>query len=168
MTILSDRTIRQRLEDDLVIYPINDQDIQPCSVDLHLADGLVDLDGKTYSIRYADYILQPNEFILASTLERVRIPHDLVGIVEGKSSIGRLGITAHVTAGYIDAGFEGNITLEIANLSQKPFRLEYNMSICQIVFETLTTPVMRPYGSEGLNSHYVGRNARGTIPSRRR
>lgn len=167
MTILSDRTILQRLEEDLVIYPINTNDIQPCSVDLHLSEDLKDLHDNTYNLKYCDYKLGPGEFILASTLEHVEIPDDLVGIVEGKSSIGRLGITAHVTAGYIDAGFKGNITLEIANLSDKPFTLQYNMSICQIIFETLTTPVQRRYGAAGLNSHYTDKYSKGTIPSRR-
>jgi len=170
MTILSDRTIRERLEEDLVIYPINDQDIQPCSVDLHLSEILKNLYGSEYNLRKSytgNYKLMPGEFLLGSTIEHVEIPDDLVGIVEGKSSIGRLGVTAHVTAGYIDAGFKGNITLEIANLSNKPFILEYNMSICQIVFQTLTTPVQRPYGTPGLNSHYTGEHSKGTILSRR-
>lgn len=167
MTILSDQTIIERLEKDLVIKPINLNDIQPCSIDLHLNRELKNLDGLTHDLKYCGYTLSPGEFILASTLEHVEIPEDLVGIVEGKSSIGRLGITAHITAGYIDAGFKGNITLEIANLSNKTFTLHYNMSICQLVLETLTTPVKRPYGSDGLNSHYTGQYSKGTIPSRR-
>ena len=170
MTILSDYTIRERLEEDLVIHPINDQDIQPCSVDLHLSESLKFLNGREYNLKKAymmKYKLMPGEFILGSTIEHIEIPDDLVGIVEGKSSIGRLGITAHVTAGYIDAGFKGNITLEIANLSDRPFILDYNMSICQIIFQTLTTPVQRPYGHPELNNHYTGNHSKGTILSRR-
>lgn len=166
MTILSDRTIIERLEENLVIQPINKNDIQPCSVDLHLGQELKNLDGLTHDLKYCDYTLSPGEFILASTLEHVEIPTDLVGIVEGKSSIGRLGITAHITAGYIDAGFKGNITLEIANLSNKSFKLYYNMDICQLVLETLTTPVQRPYGTNELNNKY--QNSKGTILSRRK
>lgn len=165
MTILSDKTILDRLEEDLIIHPINKDDIQPCSIDLHLGRELKNLDGLTHDLKYCNFQLSPGEFLLASTLEHVEIPDDLVGIVEGKSSIGRLGVTAHVTAGYIDAGFKGNITLEIANLSSKTFQLQYNMSICQIIFQTLTTPVERPYGTQGLNSKY--QNSKGTILSRR-
>ena len=166
MTILSDKTILQRLQENLVIKPINKQDLQPCSVDLHLGRELKNLDGLTHDLRYCDYTLSPGEFILASTLEHIEIPDDLVAQVDGKSSLGRLGITAHVTAGWIDAGFKGNITLEITNLSNKPFQLTYNMPICQIIFMTLTTPVQRPYGNSELGSRY--QNSKGTIPSRRK
>ena len=166
MTILSDRTILKRLEENLTINPINKEDIQPCSVDLHLGQQLINLNETKYDLKYCDYILQPGEFILGSTLEHIEIPDDLVAQVDGKSSLGRLGITAHVTAGWIDAGFKGNITLEIANLSQKPFQLTYNMPICQIIFMTLTTPVQRVYGDPELGSKY--QNSKGTIPSRRK
>lgn len=160
--ILSDKTILERLEKDLVISPIAFKDIQPCSVDLHLSDELVTLDGSKH---IGSFELKPHGFVLGSTSEWVEIPNDLVGIVEGKSSLGRLGITAHITAGYIDAGFKGNITLEIANVSNQSFLLEKGMSICQIVFEELTTSVNRPYGHSELNSHYQG--SKGTVLSRR-
>ena len=164
--ILSDHTINERLNNDLVIDPVHDEYIQPCSVDLHLSNVLKTLNDYEYVLTdNNDFTLKPHGFILASTVEWVEIPDDLVGIVDGKSSLGRLGITAHVTAGYIDAGFKGNITLEIANLSNKPFILEKDMPICQIVFETLTTPADRPYGSDGLNSHY--QNSHGTVLSRK-
>ena len=166
--ILSDKTILERiqLKKDLIIKPLNFNDIQPCSIDLHLASSLKTIQGKEYNLKPCScLILEPGDFILGSTKEYVEIPHDLVGIVDGKSSIGRLGITAHVTAGYIDAGFKGNITLEIANLSDEPFRLQKDMAICQIVFQTLTTPVNRPYGSAGLNSHY--QESKGTILSKK-
>ena len=166
MTILSDRTIIERLEENLVIQPINKNDIQPCSIDLHLGSELKNLDGITHNLRYCDYTLSPGEFILASTIEHVEIPDDLVAQVDGKSSLGRLGITAHVTAGWIDSGFKGNITLEIANLSNKSFKITYNMPICQIIFMTLTTPVQRRYGDPELGSRY--QNSKGTIPSRRK
>lgn len=165
MTILSDQTIIERLEKDLIIKPINLIDIQPCSVDLHLGRELKNLDDLTHDLKYCNYTLQPGEFILGSTLEHIEIPENLVGIVEGKSSIGRLGITIHITAGYIDSGFKGNITLEIANLSNKSFTLHYNMSICQLILETLTTPVKRPYGHPSLKNKY--QNSKGTIKSRK-
>lgn len=168
MSILSDKTILERLrvKKDLIINPLNTNDIQPCSVDLHLGPELKTIQGKEYTLRPHSYmILEPSDFILGSTREYVEIPEDLVAIVDGKSSLGRLGITAHVTAGYIDAGFKGNITLEIANLSDEPFILKKDMPIAQIVFNTLTTNVNRPYGSDGLNSHY--QSSKGTILSKR-
>ena len=166
MSILSDKSIleRLRLKKDLIIKPLKYNDIQPCSVDLHLGSELKTIQGESYRLKENSMmILEPGDFILGSTKEYVEIPDDLVANVDGKSSLGRLGITAHVTAGYIDAGFKGNITLEIANLSDMLFILKKDMAIAQIVFTTLTTPVNRPYGSDGLNSHYQGSN--GTILS---
>ena len=165
LMILSDVSIMERLMNDLVIRPVEFDDVQPCSVDLHLSNELRTVDNKICDLSYGDLLLEPHSFILGSTVEWVEIPTDLVGIVEGKSSLGRLGITAHVTAGYIDAGFKGNITLEIANLSDRPFRLTEDMEICQIVFEELTTPVLRPYGHSELNNHY--QLSSGTVVSRR-
>ena len=134
MSILSDKTIMQRIKikKDLIVTPLNDCDVQPCSIDLHLGRTLKTIQGREFYLKEKVHkILEPGEFILGSTLEHVEIPNDLVAVVDGKSSLGRLGITAHVTAGYIDAGFKGNITLEIANLSDEPFRLERNMPIAQ-------------------------------------
>ena len=163
--ILSDQTILEKLEaGDLIIKPCDINDVQPCSVDLHLGPSLKNIHGYEYRLDSNDsYILEPQEFILASTKEYVEIPNDLVGIVDGKSSLGRLGIMVHVTAGYIDSGFHGNITLEIYNVSSEQFILKKDMSICQLILETLTTPCKRPYGSDGLNNHY--QNSKGTIPS---
>ena len=157
MSILSDLTIRERIKyDEIIINPLTYNDIQPCSVDLHLASDLINLDGVKFDLKQKHYNLQPNEFILGST-------NDLSAQVDGKSSIGRCGIDIHKTAGWIDAGFKGNITLEIKNNSDKVFQLKNNMAICQIIFFSLTTPVNRPYGSKGLNSHY--QNSEGTIMS---
>ena len=157
---------RIKIKKDLIVTPLNDCDVQPCSIDLHLGRTLKTIQGREFYLKEKVHkILEPGEFILGSTLEHVEIPNDIVAVVDGKSSLGRLGITAHVTAGYIDAGFKGNITLEIANLSDEPFRLERNMPIAQIVFHTLTSPVIRPYGSDGLNSHY--QNSKGTILSKK-
>lgn len=166
MSILSDETILERLEKDLTVTPLNPENIQPCSIDLHLGRSLKTIQGREFYLKENVYLLlEPGDFILGSTREHVEIPNDLVGVVDGKSSLGRLGITAHVTAGYIDAGFKGNITLEIANLSDESFKLEKDMPIAQIVFHTLTSPAKRPYGTEGLNSHY--QNSKGTILSKK-
>lgn len=161
--ILSDHDIRLRLN-ELFRTKINDVAIQPASVDLHLNNILIDLEGNEFNLLNEHYILQPGEFILGSTSEYVTIPRDLVAQVDGKSSLGRLGIAIHITAGYVDPDFKGNITLEIKNVSDKPFLLMAAMSIAQIVFFTLTSPVERGYGDERLNSHY--QNSEGTILSK--
>ena len=171
LTILSDGDIVDRLRGKygrrqrLVIDPCNYlHDVQPSSVDLHLGDTLKRLDGETISIEEEDYLLESNEFLLGATLEYIEIPLDLVGIVEGRSSLGRLGITAHITAGYIDPGFKGNITLEIKNVSEEGFILRKGMDICQLVLETLSSPAKRPYGSENLTSKY--QNSEGVVLSK--
>lgn len=105
---------------------------------------------------YRGMLIEPGEFMLATTKEYVKVPDDLVARVEGRSSLGRLGLTMHITAGYIDPGFEGNITLEIANLSNSSIRLYPNQRVCQIVFETMTTPSEIPYGHPSRNSKYMG------------
>lgn len=153
--IISDGTIYHMLEDDyLKIVPVSEEQIQPASIDLTLGDTLKSLNGDTYNISDEPYELKPKEFILASTYEYVEIPDNLVGQVEGRSSIGRLGVLIHITAGYIDPAFCGNITLELYNVSDKPFKLKYGDSICQLVLHLLDKPAIRPYGSDGLNSKY--------------
>lgn len=167
MSILSDKDIKRYMERDeqsLVIEHWNEENLQPSSVDLHLSFTLKNLDGELFDLRSKDYSLKPHEFILGSTKEYVEVPFDLVGIVEGRSSLGRLGITAHITAGYIDPGFKGNITLEIANVSDKEFILKKDMNICQIIFETLSSPCEKPYGHEDLKSKY--QYSSGTILSK--
>ena len=164
--ILSDRDIVKELNRGLfrvVPSPI-DEDIQPCSVDLHLGYELKTINGKKIDILNDTYKLKPNEFLLGSTLEYVEIPTYLCGQVEGKSSIARLGVTCHQSAGYLDAGFNGNITLELFNASDKPFELVSGQPICQLILHALTSEVLRPYGSDGLNSHYQGSD--GTVLSR--
>jgi dCTP deaminase len=168
--ILSDRDIRARLAaGDLVIDPLTDPDlqIQPASVDLRLAETFVvytlahipcidprdprSLDTYTDTVTVeegAAFILQPGEFALGSTLERVTIPADLVARVEGRSSIGRLAVVVHATAGFIDPGFEGRITLELSNLGRVAVKLYPGMRISQIVFHRMTSPAQRPYGPE--------------------
>ena len=153
--ILSDAGLYRALQNgDLIVSPIEENQIQPASIDLRLDRTLLNLDGEEFDIFDESYLLQPNEFILGSTLEYVEIPSTMVGIVDGRSSIGRLGVMIHITAGYIDAGYCGNITLEIYNVSNKPFKLKYGDSICQLVIELLNEPCIRPYGTSGLGSKY--------------
>ncbi|OPY27283.1 MAG: dCTP deaminase, dUMP-forming [Methanobacterium sp. PtaU1.Bin242] len=102
------------------------------------------------------FIIHPGEFALATTYETVKLPDDLVARVEGRSSMGRLGITMHVTAGYIDPGFQGKITLEISNIGKMPVALYTGQRVCQIVFETMTSPSQRPYGHPDRDSKYMG------------
>lgn len=166
--ILSDVTIKDIILNKQVylVNPFNPDQLQPCSYDLSLNCELKTIHGKSIDLRQSSYKLKPNEFLLGSTEEKVHIPRDLVGHVDGKSSIGRLGVFIHVSSGYIDAGYTGNITLEIFNCSDKEFELYHGMPIAQIVFETLTTPVDRPYGHRELNSHYTKRYSNGTVLSR--
>ena len=99
-------------------------------------------------------MLHPREFTLGSTLEHVALGPTLVGRLEGKSSWGRLGLIVHSTAGFVDPGFRGSLTLELWNLAPLPIILYPGISVCQLSLMTLTTPVDRPYGSPGLGSHY--------------
>lgn len=173
--ILSDRDIRaalQRLEDPLIVDPgFDPARLQPASLELTLAaDVLVETPHhirNAYGIWQCDLAdwdkgkvdddpMNTSEFWLASTVEKVHIPRDLVAQVNGKSSLARKGLIVHTTAGFIDPGFRGQITLELKNLSAAPIRLEAGMPICQLVFFQMTSPSERPYGSEGLSSHYQG------------
>lgn len=176
MTILSDKTIKKYLnENKIIIEPLKDDNqIQPSSVDLRLGDEFkvfkvnkkAFINPKTddmeeymetvYSKNDEPFIIHPNEFALATTNEYVEIPSDLVARVEGRSSIGRLGVTMHVTAGFIDPGFKGKITLEISNIGSLPVALYPGQRVCQIVFETMTTPANKPYGHLDRNSKYMG------------
>lgn len=178
---LSDSAIRERIDRNgkgrIIITPsLKDEAIQPASIDLRLSSSfriylparfrdLPVLDpskGFETSTFEADvYILEPGEFLLASTLEKIEVPDDLVAVVDGKSTLGRLGLAVHVTAGFIDPGFRGNITLEMRNLNIYPIRLRKDMPICQLGFETLEGKVLRPYGSEGLGSKY--QDSAGTV-----
>lgn len=163
MSILSDRSIIDCIihKGVYLVNPFNQEQLQPNSYDCGLADELKTIDGTVINLSEEDYDLKPNEFILGSTLETVNIPLNICGHVDGKSSIGRLGVFVHVSSGFIDSGFQGNITLEIYNCSNKNFTLKSGMSICQLVFETLTSPVIQPYGSRG--NHYQG--SKGTVRS---
>ena len=102
------------------------------------------------------FILHPGEFVLGQTLERVSVPNDLVARLEGKSSLGRLGLLIHSTAGFIDSGFTGNITLELSNVANLPITIYQGMPIGQLSFMRLDAPVEKPYGGDGMASKYQG------------
>ena len=145
MGVLSDKEIRRgQFELFHTLQQPLSENIQPCSVDLRLDSTLKTIDGEEIPI-HEGYTLKPKEFILGSTMEYVTLPNDILARVEGRSSIGRLGVMCHVTAGFIDPGFHGNITLELYNCSDKPFTLHTGDALCQIVFETLNRSCEKPY-----------------------
>jgi dCTP deaminase len=182
MSVLSDRSIREALKAGRIgIEPLDDDAIQPASVDLRLDSAFrvfrttsrpyVDVhqpvDDLTELVEIAPeepFVIQPGSFCLGSTVETISIPDDIVARVDGKSSLGRLGLLVHATAGYVDPGWTGKLTLELSNQSQMPIALYYGMRIAQISFLEMTTPVDRPYGSAGLGSKYQGQT--GPTPSR--
>lgn len=172
--ILSDRTIRAEIAAGRIgIEPFDPEMVQPSSVDLRLdhrflvfrshtravIDVKQDLTDLTEPVDVAAdgaFILHPGEFVLGSTAERVALPADLVGRIEGKSSLGRLGLLIHTTAGFVDAGFEGFLTLELSNVATLPITLYPGMKIGQISFLRMDGPAEFPYGSGGLGSKYRG------------
>jgi dCTP deaminase len=179
--ILSDRDLRILIEKgDLVIDPFDSDSIQPSSIDLRVGNQFrvfansrypyIDvrdpMEGLTEVVEASDdepFILHPGEFVLGSTLERVALPDDKVGRLEGKSSLGRLGLLIH-TAGFVDAGFEGYLTLELSNVANLPITLYPGMKIGQLCLFEMTSPAERPYGSKALRSKYRGQV--GPTPSR--
>lgn len=162
--MLSDKNILKLQGEMELIYPFHHDHLQPCSYDVRLSDDLKTVRGKQISLKHDDYVLKPNEFILGSTIEKVKLPSTVSAFLDGKSGLGRKGIGTHITAGFIDAGFEGNVTLEIKNNSDKQFRLSKGMLIGQLIFFELKSECMRPYGSDGLNNHY--QNSVGTVLSK--
>ena len=118
-----------------------------------------DLSDLTESVDASDsdpFILHPGEFVLGSTLERIALPDDLVARLEGKSSLGRLGLLIHSTAGFVDAGWDGQITLELSNVANLPITLYPGMKVGQVSFMQMTTPADNPYGSGIIGSKYQG------------
>src|SRR6187200_1256238 len=180
--ILSDRTIREAIEaGSIVIDPFDEACIQPSSIDLHVdsqfrvfanpryayidvKDEMPDLTELVEVKPDEAFILHPGEFVLGSTMERIALPDDLVARIEGKSSLGRLGLLIHSTAGFIDAGFDGHVTLELANVASLPITLYPGMKIGQVSFMLMTTPADHPYGKGASGSKYQGQ--RGPTPSR--
>jgi dCTP deaminase len=167
MATLSDFSLRRRIDrGELISNWRKPLSIQPASVEVRLDENIIAYRRGDENITLDEngYELLPGEFILASTQERIHVPADLVARVEGKSSWARRGILVHVSAGYIDPGFQGNVTLEIANLhSAKSAHLYPGDRIAQIAFEDLDRPASMPYGTDGLGSHYQGQA--GVTPS---
>jgi len=168
--ILSDRDILARMaEGDLVVEPLDDPElqVQPASVDLRLGreflefertniasihpdseDEVGDYVSETVVEEGGEFVLHPGDFVLGTTVERVEIPPDLIAHVEGRSSLGRLAIVVHATAGLADPGYCGQITLELSNLGAAPVALSPGMRVSQLTFTELSSPAERPYGSE--------------------
>ena len=180
--ILSDRDIRQAIAaGEIGIEPFDPRDVQPSSVDLHVdrffrtfhnarhpyIDVKKPMEDLTELVEVAGdeaFILHPGEFVLGSTSEYVKLPDDLVARLEGKSSLGRLGLLIHSTAGYVDPGFQGHLTLELSNVANLPITIYPGMKIGQISFFQLTSAAEHPYGAGPLRSKYQGQ--RGPTPSR--
>jgi dCTP deaminase len=181
--VLSDRTIRQLLEDGRIgIDPYDDELLQPSSVDVRVdrffrvfrnsrypyIDVKEPMEDLTELVEVDDdeqpFILHPGEFVLGSTLERITLPDDLVARLEGKSSLGRLGLLIHSTAGFIDPGWDGHVTLELSNVANLPITIYVGMKIGQLSFVQLTEPAESPYGSAAIGSKYQGQA--GPTPSR--
>lgn len=180
--ILSDTDIRKELDSGrVVVDPLDEDAIQPASIDVRVGNtfrvfanhrrSLIDvrqpMEDLTEPVQASEdnpFILHPGEFVLGSTLEVIELPDDLVGRVEGKSSLGRLGLLIHSTAGFVDAGFQGHLTLELSNVANLPIAIYPGMRIGQLCLFRMTSPAERPYGSPGLGSKYQGQ--RGPTPSR--
>jgi dCTP deaminase len=172
--VLSDRTIREEIDSGrIVIDPFEASNVQPSSVDVRVdrqfrvfhnarypfIDVRQPMDDLTELVEVSGdepFILHPGEFVLGQTLERVTLPDDLVARLEGKSSLGRLGLLIHSTAGFVDSGFSGNLTLELSNVANLPITIYHGMPIGQISFMRMDGPVERPYGSGEAGSKYQG------------
>jgi len=172
--VLSDNTIRAEIDAGrIVIDPYDASLVQPSSVDVRVDNRFRVFQNSRYP--YIDvrqpmedltelvevegdepFILHPSEFVLGQTLERVTLPNDLVARLEGKSSLGRLGLLIHSTAGFVDSGFSGNLTLELSNVANLPITIYQGMPIGQMSFMRMDAPVDRPYGSEETGSKYQG------------
>jgi dCTP deaminase len=180
--ILSDRTIREAIDAGrITIDPYEPKNVQPSSIDIRLdryfrvfrnhtarvIDVKENQEDLTELVEIGPddcFMLHPGEFVLGATAERIGLADDLVARIEGKSSLGRLGLLIHSTAGFIDPGFDGHITLELANVANLPITLYPMMKIGQVSFLNMTTPAEHPYGSSSIGSKYQGQ--RGPTPSR--
>ncbi len=173
-SVLSDGTILKMVADGHIkIDPWDREMVQPASLDLRLGDSFrvfhnhkvtaIDLRepprNLTEQIKVEGdepFVIHPGEFCLGRTLERVELPDDIVARIEGKSSLGRLGLIVHATAGFCDPGWKGTLTLELNNLTRVPIKLWSGLPIAQLSFMALDVPAQRPYGHAGLGSHYQG------------
>ncbi|MEY9838413.1 dCTP deaminase [Streptacidiphilus sp. EB103A] len=180
--LLSDKDIRTEIESGrVVIDPYDPAMIQPSSIDVRLDRFFRVFENHKYphidpSVEQPDltrlvepegddpFILHPGEFVLASTYEVITLPDDVASRLEGKSSLGRLGLLTHSTAGFIDPGFSGHVTLELSNVATLPIKLFPGMKIGQLCLFRLSSPAEHPYGSEKYGSRYQGQ--RGPTPSR--
>ena len=180
--LLSDRDIRAEIAAGRVaLDPFDDAMVQPSSVDVRLdrlfrtfenhryphidpAEEQPDLTRLVETAPDEAFVLHPGEFVLASTYEVITLPDDIAGRLEGKSSLGRLGLLTHSTAGFIDPGFSGHVTLELSNVATLPIKLWPGMKIGQLCLFRLESPAEHPYGSEVYGSRYQGQ--RGPTPSR--
>ncbi|OHQ53758.1 deoxycytidine triphosphate deaminase [Corynebacterium sp. HMSC070H05] len=180
--LLSDHDIRESIDSGhLGIDPFDPSMVQPSSVDVRLdkffrvfnnskythIDPKQEMPDLTTLVEVSDddaFVLHPGEFVLASTLECFTLPTDLAGRLEGKSSLGRLGLLTHSTAGFIDPGFSGHITLELSNVANLPITLWPGMKVGQLALFKMTSPADTPYGSGALGSKYQGQ--RGPTPSK--
>ena len=174
VSVLSDGTIRELVEAGRIkIDPWDSSMVQPASVDVRLGNSFrvfhnhqiqaIDLadppSGLTEHVHVDDdhpFVIHPGEFVLGRTIEVVAIPDDIVCRIEGKSSIGRLGLIVHATAGFVDPGFSGSLTLEITNFNSVPIVLRPGLPVAQLSFMALDAPAQRPYGHPELGSHYHG------------
>jgi dCTP deaminase len=180
--LLSDRDILAEINSGRVqLDPFDAGMVQPSSIDVRLdrffrtfenhryphidpAEDQPDLTREVEPIGNEPFILHPGEFVLGSTYEVVGLPDDVAARLEGKSSLGRLGLLTHSTAGFIDPGFSGHVTLELANVANLPIKLWPGMKIGQLCFFRLSSPAEHPYGSQKYGSRYQGQ--RGPTPSR--
>ena len=180
--LLSDRDIRAEINNQrIVLDPWDESMVQPSSVDVRLdrlfrlfdnhkyphIDPAQDQPDLTRLVEVeADepFVLHPGEFVLGATYEVVTLPNDIAARLEGKSSLGRLGLLTHSTAGFIDPGFSGHVTLELSNVATLPITLWPGMKIGQLCFFRLSSPAEHPYGSERYGSRYQGQ--RGPTASR--
>ncbi|MGI8921222.1 MAG: dCTP deaminase [Solirubrobacteraceae bacterium] len=176
-SVLSDGTILRLFEEGrIVITPWEPSHVQPASVDLRLGDSFrVFHNHRTTAIDLREpptnlteelvveagdcFVIHPGEFVLGRTLEWVELPDDIVARIEGKSSLGRLGLIVHATAGFCDPGWRGTLTLELNNLTRVPIKLWAGLPIAQLSFMALDQPAERPYGHADLGSHYQGQRA---------
>ena len=177
--MLSDVSIMKAMDEDDIALSMDGRPgvgascLQPASIDVHLGDRLIwftdmheEIDptreqpGLTAykKINEQGFSLMPNEFVLGTTVETLGLREGIAAEVTGKSSLARLGLVVHATAGFIDPGFSGKVTLEIKNFNHKPIRLRAGMKIAQFKFFRLEEPCTRPYGSAGLGSHYQGQS----------
>ena len=174
VSVLSDGTIMRLVREGRIrIEPWDESLVQPASVDLRLGDSFrvfhnhrasaIDLRQPPGNLTEEvvigpdePFVIHPGEFCLARTQEWIELPDDVVARIEGKSSLGRLGLIVHATAGFCDPGWKGTLTLEFNNLTRVPIRLYAGLPIAQLSFMMLDAPALRPYGHEELGSHYQG------------